>query len=117
MAWATTGSRHGGLLDRERLRNLLDEAVTRQVTVISAPPGSGKTSLLRTWLEHARNAYRIVFVSGRGDEDEQGFWLSLLAQLQPAAGPPTPVFNGAAMVNRVLSALEANNAPTLLILD
>jgi hypothetical protein len=35
-----------GLLDRERLLQLLDRAVTRRVTIISAPAGSGKTSLL-----------------------------------------------------------------------
>ena len=30
-----------GLLDREDLLELLDRAVTRRVTVVSAPPGSG----------------------------------------------------------------------------
>jgi LuxR family transcriptional regulator, maltose regulon positive regulatory protein len=110
-------ARQRGLLDRERLRNLLDEAVTRQVTVISAPPGSGKTSLLRTWIEHARGTYRIVFISARGEEDEQGFWLSLLAQLQHARGTPTPVFSGPAMVNRVLSELREDSTPTILIVD
>ena len=110
-------SRQRGLLDRERLRNLLDEAVTRQVTVICAPPGSGKTSLLRTWIEHARGTYRVAFISARGEEDEQGFWLSLLAQLQHARGTPTPVFSGAAMVNRVLSELGEDSTPTILIVD
>ena len=39
-----------GLLDREALLQTLDRAVTRRITVISAPPGSGKTSLLRAWV-------------------------------------------------------------------
>ena len=30
-----------GLLDREELLELLDRAVTKRVTVIAAPPGSG----------------------------------------------------------------------------
>jgi LuxR family maltose regulon positive regulatory protein len=111
---AATG--RGTLLDRERLRNLLDEAVARQVTVLCAPAGSGKTSLLRTWIEHALHTYRIVFVSARDEDDEQGFWLSILAQLQSEPGTPTPVFNGASMVNRVLAEL-ADDAPTLLIID
>ena len=106
-----------GLLDRARLLGLLDEGVTRQVTVICAPPGSGKTSLLRTWVEHMRDAYRIVFISPRSEDDEQGFWLSILAQLQHEHGTPTPVFNGATMVNRVLSELREEQVPTILIVD
>jgi LuxR family transcriptional regulator, maltose regulon positive regulatory protein len=112
-----TVARQGALLDRERLRNLLDEAVTRQVTVICAPAGSGKTSLLRTWIKHAGSTYRIVFISPRGEDDEQGLWLSLLAQLQCERGTPTPKFDGAAMVNRVVSELSEHDAPTILIVD
>jgi LuxR family transcriptional regulator, maltose regulon positive regulatory protein len=110
-------SRQRDLLDRERLLNLLDEAVTKQVALICAPPGSGKTSLLRTWVERARDTYRLVFISARGEDDEQGFWLSLLAQLQRARSTPTPVFNGPAMVNRVIAELSGDSTPTLLIVD
>jgi LuxR family maltose regulon positive regulatory protein len=105
------------LLERERLRNLLDEAVTKQVTVICAPAGSGKTSLLRIWREHARHAYRIVVLSARDDDDQQGFWLSMLAQLLHEPPTPTPSFNQAAMVKRVLAELSENRTPTILIVD
>jgi LuxR family transcriptional regulator, maltose regulon positive regulatory protein len=91
--------------------------VTRQVTVISAPPGSGKTSLLRTWIEHARAAFRVAFLSARDEEDEQAFWLSLLAQLQHARGAPAPVFSGAVMVARVLAELDEDTTPAILIVD
>jgi LuxR family transcriptional regulator, maltose regulon positive regulatory protein len=114
---AKRDERERGLLDRERLRDLFHEAVTRQVTVVCAPPGSGKTSLLRTWIERARDTYRIVYVSARSEDDEQGFWLTMLAQLRSAPGTPTPVFSGPAMVNRVLSELGAENTPTALIVD
>ena len=43
--WGTSGTR---LVDRGRLVAALDRAVARKVTIVSAPPGSGKkTSLLR----------------------------------------------------------------------
>jgi len=39
------------LLDRGDLLQVLDRAVEKRVTVISAPAGSGKTSLLRAWAD------------------------------------------------------------------
>src|SRR5580693_2772313 len=64
-----------GLLDREHLLRMLDRAVTRRVTVISAPAGSGKTSLLRAWADRSANAPSVAFVSVDRDEQEaQRFW-------------------------------------------
>src|ERR1700733_2867785 len=58
-----------GLLEREDLLQMLDRAVTKRVTVISAPAGSGKTSLLRAWTDRSRNTSRVAFVSV--DRDQQ----------------------------------------------
>ena len=52
-----------GLLDRDDLLQLLDRAVSKRVTVISAPPGSGKTSMLRAWAERSNDLRRVAFVS------------------------------------------------------
>src|SRR5436190_4082037 len=68
-----------GLLDRDDLLQMLDRAVTKRVTLISAPAGSGKTSLLRTWSDRSGKDRRVVFVSVPHDQqDAQQFWLAVL---------------------------------------
>src|SRR4051794_10499276 len=68
-----------GLVDREDLLQVLDRAVTKQVTVISAPPGSGKTSLLSTWADRSGNPGRVAFVSvDRDQQNAERFWCAVL---------------------------------------
>src|SRR5207247_906212 len=76
-----------GLLDLEVLLQTLDRAVTKRITVISAPAGSGKTSLLRTWADRSTVVGRVAFVSvDRDEQDAQRFWSAVLDALRsPAA--------------------------------
>src|SRR5947209_7831976 len=75
-----------GLLDREDLLQLLDHAVTKRVTVISAPPGSGKTSLLRGWADRSIDLRRVAFVSvDRDQRSAQRFWSAVLDAIRGAA--------------------------------
>lgn len=107
-----------GLVDRERLLGALDQALEKPVTLISAPAGSGKTTLLRSWIEHLQGAYRIVSVSGRGEEDEQPFWLSLLAGVGAIETPvAAPAFCGARGVERLLAQLNENPDPIVIAID
>ena len=89
---------------------MLDRAVTKRVTVISAPPGSGKTSLLRAWADRSTNPRRVAFVSvDRDQQDAQRFWSAVLdairsparsidPETQPAA---TAALDGDQLVDRV----------------
>jgi LuxR family maltose regulon positive regulatory protein len=107
-----------GLVERDRLFGALDEALEKRVTLISAPAGSGKTSLLRTWIGRSQNAVRVVFISARSEEDEQGFWLALLAAFGAVETPvPAPTFSGANMVERALTQLNENHDPIVIIID
>ncbi|WP_194891489.1 LuxR C-terminal-related transcriptional regulator [Catenulispora pinisilvae] len=50
-----------------------------RVTFVSAPPGSGKTVLLKSWISQPDMAGRAGWVPvGRDDRDPQRFWLSVL---------------------------------------
>ena len=116
----TTGSGRHDLIDRHDLVAALDRAVERKVTVISAPAGSGKTSLLRLWAARHGSDHRIAFLSVRpGQQDAQLFWLTLLTAVRgsPAPPPATPDFNGPAMVDRVLSEIDAAADPFFLVVD
>jgi LuxR family maltose regulon positive regulatory protein len=114
------------LIDRRALLAALDRAVACKVTIISAPAGSGKTSLLRTWADRPGRPHRLAVVPVRRDQqDGQQFWLALLSAVRRTnetagrAEPPTatPDFNGQAMVDRVLAELADNGDAIILVID
>jgi LuxR family maltose regulon positive regulatory protein len=114
------------LIARDDLLATLDRAVASKVTIISAPAGSGKTSLLRTWADRPGQGHRLAVMQVQRDrQDAQQFWLVLLSAVRHAsgttsgAGPPaaTPEFNGRAMVDRVLSELEDQRGRVVLMID
>src|SRR5580700_6665541 len=70
-----------GVVSRPTLWQRLGAAP--RVTVVSAPPGSGKTVLLRPWLREAGLAERAAWVPvGRDERDPQRLWLSVLGALR-----------------------------------
>ena len=84
-------ARPAGLIGRRDLVALLDQAAAKQVTIISAPAGSGKTSLLRAWADRPGQDRPIAFLSVRpGQHDDQLFWLTLLGAIRAAAGGARP---------------------------
>jgi LuxR family maltose regulon positive regulatory protein len=114
------------LIGRDDLLAALDRAAARKVTIISAPAGSGKTSLLRAWPGRPDQPYRLAMMQVQRDQqDAQQFWLALLGAVRQAcaaaghAEPPaaTPDFNGPAMVGRVLSELAGHRGPVILVID
>src|SRR6202040_167976 len=115
------------LIDRGDLVAALDRAATRKVTIISAPAGSGKTSLLRAWADRPVERRRLAVLQvERDQQDAQQFWLALLDAVCDASAvsgravpqAATPDFNPSAMVDRVLAELaDAGGGITLVIDD
>src|SRR3954447_5606614 len=82
--------RHGYVL-RPRLMTLLDEAATREVLLVCAPPGSGKTALLADWARTAKQAVAWLSLDA-ADSDPARFWRHVLAALDRAVpGTAAPV--------------------------
>jgi LuxR family transcriptional regulator, maltose regulon positive regulatory protein len=113
-----------GIVSRPRLSERLGAA--QRVTVVSAPPGSGKTVLLRSWITEAGLAESVAWVSAGGDErDPQRFWLSVLGALrQTTSGSvlvreltAAPDLDGWAIVERLLKDLVPLEDPIWLVID
>jgi LuxR family transcriptional regulator, maltose regulon positive regulatory protein len=74
----------GGVISRPELLERLQGPA--RVTMVSAPPGSGKTVLLRSWLKQPHLAERAAWVTaGREEHDPQRFWLSVAGALRRTA--------------------------------
>ena len=122
----TRHQRSPGLIDRGDLLAALDDAAARKVTIISAPAGSGKTSLLRAWADRPGQPRRLAVVQVRRDQqDAQVFWLALLDAVRHVRGAPsgaaapaaTPDFNAPAMVDRVLAELAEAGGDIMLVIE
>jgi LuxR family transcriptional regulator, maltose regulon positive regulatory protein len=114
------------LIDRSDLLAALDRAAAGKVTILSAPAGSGKTSLLRAWADRLGQPPGLAVVQvQRNQQDAQQFWLALLDAVRQATGADsgaepsagTPDFNAPAMAGRVLSELADTRDGITLVID
>ncbi|MGN6490055.1 MAG: LuxR C-terminal-related transcriptional regulator [Devosia sp.] len=115
------------IVSRPRLRELLDRGREAKLTLVSAPAGFGKTTLLADWLAGpAPPGQAVAWLSlDANDNEATVFWPHLVAALQaasakagasfaelPAASQPDLGF-----VALLLNQLAAGETPILLVLD
>ncbi len=101
-------------------------AAAGRVAVVSAPAGSGKTVLLRSWIGAAGLAGRAAWVPVEaGERDGQRFWLSVVGALRgTSAGSglvraltAAPELDGWAVVERLLKDLARLDERVWLVVD
>jgi LuxR family maltose regulon positive regulatory protein len=126
--WPTTSADSvpavsGGIVSRRPLMGRLGQAT--RVTEVSAPAGSGKTFLLRSWIRETGLARSAAWVSvQRGERDPQRFWVAVADALsgtdtgsvvRPLTGAPD--LDGWAIVERLLADLVRLDERVWLVVD
>jgi LuxR family transcriptional regulator, maltose regulon positive regulatory protein len=114
----------GGVVPRPGLFERLETSA--RVTVVSAPPGSGKTVLLRSWIGAAGLKECAAWVpAGRDERDPQRFWLSVVGALRQTvpgsalvqALTAAPELDGWAITERLLKDLARLEHRVWLVVD
>jgi LuxR family maltose regulon positive regulatory protein len=114
------------LLYRSRLHEQLEQVASSRITLISAPAGYGKTTLISSWIE--RIAAPAAWVSLEPDDNALSkFWCCVAASLeeiQPGISAQAQKifqsFHGASpeqAVSYFLNAIERISRPCILVLD
>src|SRR5947207_3356891 len=70
-------------LPRQRLLDLLDRAIAEDLTLVCAPAGFGKTTLLAEWARRRDSPVGWLSLDG-GDNDPARFWRHVLAAVDRA---------------------------------
>lgn len=113
------------LVLRHRLTERLVAGLRRPLTLVSAPAGFGKTTLLCEWRATAEGrAYSLAWLSlDQGDNDPARFWAYVMAALRTLpelAGLPDELDAGAQPdlpLAPLINGLESVTGPVVLVLD
>jgi LuxR family transcriptional regulator, maltose regulon positive regulatory protein len=114
----------GRLVLRRELFTRLDGS--GRVMLVSAPAGSGKTSLVGSWIAQAGLGDRAAWVPvSRGERDGQAFWqlvLGAVRQTRVGSGlvrevTAAPHLDGSTFVGRLLEDLRSLDEPLWLVID
>jgi LuxR family maltose regulon positive regulatory protein len=114
-----------GLIARERLAERLDRGAESRLTLVSAPAGFGKTTMLADWLAVAKT--RVAWVSlEESDRQPASFWsyvIEALDRVVPGVGVGAlPLLQAArppieALLTTVINELSAGPDDVHLVLD
>jgi LuxR family transcriptional regulator, maltose regulon positive regulatory protein len=81
------------LVKRDELTTRLEKGLNKSITIIAAPPGFGKTTLLSAWLSK-RPDKKVAWYSLDEDDNEPGrFFAYIAASLRPLEPDPIPALD------------------------
>ncbi len=114
------------IVERPRLLERLDDSVGRRLTLVAAPAGFGKTTLLSAWVHSRRRPVAWLSLDA-GDNDPARFWTYVIGALQrvegdlgkallPALQSPQPP-PAETLLTGLINALLELERPLSLILD
>jgi LuxR family transcriptional regulator, maltose regulon positive regulatory protein len=111
------------LVERPRVLEMVDAGVSRPLTLISAPPGAGKTALLAHWFHAGDHPGPAVWLPLRREHtDRRRFWAGVVSalggidlQLAGLAVPPRDALEP--FLITLLARLDELEEPVTLVLD
>ncbi|HYH90334.1 MAG TPA: LuxR C-terminal-related transcriptional regulator [Solirubrobacteraceae bacterium] len=114
-----------GIIVRRRLLRALDAGAEQPLTLLSAPPGSGKTALLASWVAYRGAQDSVAWVSlDTADAERPRFWRAVLHAVSGAGGGEAlrtlaahPPARADRLVAALADALEGRDVPLVLVLD
>jgi LuxR family transcriptional regulator, maltose regulon positive regulatory protein len=113
-----------GTVERARLFDMLDAGVRRRLTVVTGPPGAGKTLLVSTWVGRRRPPGRVAWLTIEpGDGRPARFWSAVTAAARAAGVAGLDSLTGQISLDHdeltgvFANALGALRAPLVLVLD
>jgi LuxR family maltose regulon positive regulatory protein len=115
------------LVPRTRLADVLNEGLSKAVPLllVSAPAGSGKTTMLAAWAERCDRAVAWLQIE-TGDSDPASFWLSLIAaigrcrpDISSLVGPLVAGSQGddRVVVPALVNAVAGTDDPLIVVID
>ena len=116
----------GWMVTRPRLDQRIAQGTGGPLTIVTGPPGAGKTMALASWAAASTTPARVAWVTLDDYDNQPGtFWSYVVKALRQAGVPreaTEPAFphtgaGGRAFLPRLASALAALDPPLVLVLD
>jgi LuxR family maltose regulon positive regulatory protein len=113
-------------VERERLLTRLSLAVANPMTVVTGPPGSGKTQLVASWVSSGGAPGPVIWIALEEGDDEPGvFWSYLIEGFHRSGIALSPAIEeaahrgtiGRALLARLAADLAAQHSAVVLVLD